>query len=380
MRYFRYTFLFLLPLLMACRGANSPVHDDGGETLTLRHADLLSITEHDGYTTVSITNPWDSTRTLHRYVLVPRNAELPEHLPEGDVVRTPLENMAVYTSVHCGLIDELGAYSSIRGVCDLQYINLPKVHDDVRSGRIRDLGETMSPNIEGVIDMQPDAILLSPFENSGSYGKVGKLGIPLIECADYMETSPLGRAEWMRFYGRLIGRTAEADSLFSCIEQRYDSIRTRASQTSRRPTVVTEMKIGSTWYVAGGESTVGHFISDAAGDYIYKDVKERGALPYSPETVYEKAREADLWLIKYNQATDVTLRDIASLWAMNTRMRAWQTGNVWVCNLSLTHFYEETPFHPDVLLSEYVSILHPELCAPPTTPSTICKYYKKAGQ
>jgi iron complex transport system substrate-binding protein len=107
MRYFRYTFLFLLPLLMACRGVNSPVHDDGGETLTLRHADLLSITEHDGYTTVSITNPWDSTRTLHRYVLVPRNAELPEHLPEGDVVRTPLENIAVYTSVHCGLIDEL---------------------------------------------------------------------------------------------------------------------------------------------------------------------------------------------------------------------------------------------------------------------------------
>lgn len=368
-------FPLLILLLLAANSCIKKSADtaDGGNELTMRHAQLLSIKKHEGYVTVSITDPWDSTHVLHRYVLVPKEQTMPASLPEGDVIRTPVTSAAVYTSVHCGLLDELGTYKYITGVCDLRYINLKKLHDDVKKGRIRDLGETMTPNIEAIMELHPDVILLSPFENSGTYGKTGKMGIPVIECADYMEASPLARAEWMRFYGMLFGCRDRADSLFNDIEQKYNDTKRRAASVKTRPTVVTEMKIGSTWYVAGGMSTVGILINDAGGDYIFKDVKERGALPYSPEKVYEKAREADYWLIKYNQATDLSLADLRSMWSMNARMKAYTTLHTYCCNLSSTHFFEETPFHPDVLLKEYVNILHPEL----QEQGAQLKYYKQ---
>lgn len=368
----RVIILLLAVILTGC-GKGDRHHDDGGTPVEMRYAKLLTVRDNGEYVTVQVTDPWDSTRVLHRYVLVSRDKELPGNLPEGDVVRVPLKNAVVYTSVHCGLISELGSYASIRGVCDLQYINMSQLHKDVEKGRIRDLGESMTPNIEGIMEMQPDAILLSPFENNGGYGKVGKMGIPLIECADYMENTPLGRAEWVRFYGLLFGRQREADSLFASVEKRYNELKAESRRMmkarGKKPTVVTEMKIGSTWYVAGGESTVGILIRDAGGDYIFKDVKEKGALPYNPEAVYEQAKDADVWLIKYNQATDMTLDDLKSLWAVNARMRAFTTGGTYGCNLSRTQFYEETPFHPDVLLSEYVNILNGAV--------GVLKYYKK---
>ena len=282
---------------------------DDSLPIEMKYSELLTMEQHDGYVTARITDPWDSTRTLHSYVLVPREEKLPDNLPDGDVIRTPIYNAVVYTSVHCGLIDELGAYDKIKGICDLQYINLPKLHKDVARGKIADLGETMTPNIEGLIDISPDAVMLSPFENSGSYGKLGKLGIPLIECADYMERTPLGRAEWIRFYGMLLGRQHEADSIFASVEQSYDDTRREAQQYKSRPTVVTEMKIGSTWYIAGGNSTVAILIDDAGGDYIFKNLHDKGAVPYSPEVAFEKAKDADFWLAEIQNARALIERE-----------------------------------------------------------------------
>ncbi|MBR6192151.1 MAG: ABC transporter substrate-binding protein [Prevotella sp.] len=351
----------LLTAMLTCCTVTTAYDNGGGDGIAMRYAQLLTLTQHDGYIRAKILDPWDSTRTLHEYVLVERSAPLPVHLPKGDVIRTPVTKAAVYTSVHCALLDELGAYGSIKGVCDLRYINMPRLQNDVARGRIIDLGESMTPNIEGIISMQPDAILLSPFENGGTYGKVGKMGIPLIECADYMETSPLGRAEWMRFYGLLFGCSERADSLFAAIEGRYNDLKSLTADAASRPTVVTEMKIGSTWYVAGGQSTVGILIRDAGGHYVFDDVNATGALPYSPEAVYDKAKDADCWLLKYNQATDMTLADLKQQWALNSRMKAFQRGTVYACNLLKTRFYEETPFHPDVILKEFASILHPDM-------------------
>lgn len=109
----------------------------------------------------------------------------------------------------------------------------------------------MNPDIEKVIDMHPDGILLSPYENSGGYGRIEKLNIPILECADYMETSALGRAEWVRFYGLLFGKEAEADSLFAGVEEAYLSLRNQVKDITPKPTVITELKTGGTWYVPG---------------------------------------------------------------------------------------------------------------------------------
>jgi Periplasmic binding protein. len=194
-------------LLASCSGRHktSSTSFDGEET-NLTYAEEIAIKKGDDYNMAIIRNPWDTTRILHTYILVDKNKPIPQNLPEGTVVRTPISKAIIYSSVHASLFDELEAFNAIAGVCDLNYIRLGKIHQACRNGDIADLGDGMSPNIEKIIDIHPDAILLSPFENSGGYGRIDKLNIPIIECADYMETSALGRAEWIKFYGMLTGK------------------------------------------------------------------------------------------------------------------------------------------------------------------------------
>lgn len=351
--------LIYICLLSACKGGQDRSVDDNNKAVKLRYSELLDIRRGEEYTTVTVRNPWDSTAILHRYVLIADGKEMPKDISANDIIRVPLKNTAVYTSILCSLMDEIGAMEAIKGVCDVEYIYMDKVRKGVAYGSIIDLGSSMTPNIEKLMDMHPDAMFISPFENSGSYGKLGKLQIPIIECADYMETTPLGRAEWMRFYGMLFGKEQEADSIFAAVEQNYNAMKAIADKQPERPTVVTEMKTGSTWYVAGGKSTVNILITDAGGEYIFKDIESGGAVPYSPEQVFAKAQGADYWLIKYNKATDLTLNELAEAWATNKHMAAYVNKNVYGCNLSKKRFFEETPFHPDILLRDYINILHP---------------------
>lgn len=364
--------MLLLFILCACNTKKEGGEVAEGTSLEMRYADLLSLTECDGYVYAQIKNPWDSTAILHSYILVEKDTELPADLPKGDVVRIPLDRSVVYTSVHCSLVDELGAYSAIKGVCDLQYIDIDKLQKDYKAGRIANLGESVNPDIETIIDLSPDAVLLSPFQNSGTYGKLGKIGIPIIECADYMETSALGRAEWMRFYGLLYGCREHADSLFTGIEEEYNSLKALAATAKHKPSVIVDLKFGSSWYVAGGNSTVGRLLADAGADYIFKDEKAQGSVPYAPEKVFDRGCNAEFWVIKYNQATDKTYEEIASDYSSYAQIKAFKDKNIYGCNTRFAAFYEETPFHPNRLLKDYIKAFHPELLK-----DYELRYYKK---
>lgn len=359
-------------LLSACGGGRVSQAVEQGDTLALRYADNLTLVVRDGYTVATLRDPWDTLRTLHTYVLVPREEAVPAGLPTGaTVVRIPLQRAVVYSSVHCGLLHELGAGSAIRGVCDLRYIKLPAIHRAVGEGKVVDCGNGMNPDMERIIDLHPDAILLSPFENSGGYGRVGKLGVPVVECADYMETSALGRAEWMRFYGLLFGVEQQADSLFAQVEADYLHLKEQARQVAERPTVVCELKSGSAWYVPGGRSTTGRILADAGAIYAFADDAHSGSVPLAFETVYDRAGEADVWLFKYNRAHDMTYGDLCADYVGYTAFNAYKQRNIYACNTGNAPFYEETPFHPDLLLADLIRILHPGLL------SGHLRYYQK---
>ena len=134
----------------------------------------------------------------------------------------------------------------------------------------------MSPVIEKIIDIHPDAILLSPFENSGGYGKLEDLDIPLVECAEYMEVSPLARAEWMRFYGLLFGKQKKADKLFAEVDESYNDLKQEAEEAGEGRSVMMDKLVGSVWYVPGGRSTIGQMIKDAGGRYPWEDDEHSG--------------------------------------------------------------------------------------------------------
>lgn len=356
-------FLFLLLLFSCCGDKTSRREPAHGDTIPMKYAHNLTLIRHEGYTEVLIRNPWDTAAVLHRYALVEEGADAPRLLQEGKetLVRVPLRRAGIFTAVHCGLVKELGRESSIRGICEIEYIYINSIRKAVREGRVADFGTAVDPDIEKIMDAQPDGLLISPFENTAGYGRVERLGIPIIECADYMEISPLARAEWVKLYGLLFGCYERADSLFRAVEERYLSLRDRASWVGHRPTLVAEKPYAGVWYVPGGNSAMGVLYRDAGAHYIFGDRKKNGSLSLSVETVFEKGQQADIWLIKYNQSVPLTLNQLISDYPPFASFRSVRSGRVYGCNMENSHFCEETPFHPDLVLGSLVQIIHPEL-------------------
>ncbi len=356
-----FTYLITVLFLSACSGKGGTAAVSTGDTIKLKYADNLTLIDYKEYKVAQLRNPWDTTKVLHTYILIDKTKPEPQNLPEGTIIRTPLSKAVVYSAVHCSLLKQLGALKGIGGICDLKYIKMQEIHDGCRKGTIVDTGDGMNPDIEKIIDLHPDAIMLSPFENSGGYGRVEKLNIPIIECADYMETSALGRAEWMRFYGMLFGKQAQGDSLFTNVEKEYLSLKKQAVNALPKPSVICDLKSGSAWYMPGGKSTTAGIYADAGGDYVFKSENHSGSVPLAFETVFDKGQNADFWLIKYNQPANMTYRQLAKEYRPYSGFRAFKQHQVYGCNTNTVPFYEESPFHPDYLLKDLIKIFHPTL-------------------
>ena len=327
---------------------------------SIRYALGFNATNHDGYVKVEVHDPWNKGQLLQRYILVPRDKPLPEGLPKGTVVRVPLRNIVVYTSVHSAILDALGAAEHIVGVCEPRYIKVPSVIDRISEGLTKDLGEATSPNIERMIEVGTEVVLASPFDHGG-YGSVEKIGIPIIECADYMEINPLGRAEWIKFIGLFTGQSERADSLFRITESNYLETKALVENIAVRPRLMTGMKYGSPWYVPSGESFMAHIYKDAGADYLFSYLPGTGSTPMSFETVLEKAIHADIWLINFNRDEDMTYGALKSDYSPYSKFDAFRNRRIYGNNTSYSMFYEEVPMHPDYLLAELIAIFHPQL-------------------
>ena len=379
MRSVRFLFLTtIVVLLTACRGGQTSSVQAVGDTLAFKYATQLTVVRYDGYTVVTLKNPWKEGMTLHQYLLVPTSAAadsslftLHSSLPNATVIRTPLSRSMIFSTVHCAMLMDFGKQDCIAGVADLKYIKIPWIQQQVQQGKITDVGDGLSPVVEKIIDQRPDALFLSPFENSGGYGKLEDIDIPIVECAEYMESTPLGRAEWLRFYGLLFGCEQKADSLFDAIDKNYNQLKTLVTQKNR-PSVLLDNVTGSVWYVPGGKSTIGQMIQDAGGNYPWAADEHSGSVSLPFENVLEKAGETDVWLFRYSSDHDITYDELRSEHHGYSQFKAFRDKNVYGCNVELSPFYEETPFRPDWLLNDFIRILHPELegLAP-------LRYYKK---
>ena len=437
--------LLALLVLTACQGGKTTAGEaEEGDTLKMKYAKLLTIVKYgekgtassdkdaEGaeyqYAEVNVANPWKAGTLLHRYILIPKGEEGDETVTRlalqrtsgmgctTDTVRTPVERSAVFIAPHCQLMYELGCQQAIRGVCDLNYINIPDVRKRAASAgkassgnassgnassgnassgnasaqnSIVDCGSSMAPDIERIIALKPEAILVSPFENSGGYGKLDKLHIPIIEAADYMESSPLGRAEWMKFYGMLFGKDKnisttvagkalttvagkaseatlpascelKADSLFAKIEKEYLKLKAEAGKLPKGLSILTERKTGNVWYVPGGQSTIGILLKDANARYIFSDDKHSGSLPMSPEQILAKGSQVDVWAFKYFGGAPLSQVQLLQEYDGYKALAAFSRGNIYQVDTSTVPYFELTSFHPELLLREFIILAHGE--------------------
>lgn len=346
---------------LSCKNGGTQASNDGGDTIKLKYAELLTMVRHEGYIEVKLADPWNEGKTLHTYILVPNDERTPDNLPKGTIVRTPIQRAVVATSVHCSLLMNMGKGNSICGVCDIGYINLPWIQQQYKSGKIADCGNGMTPTLEKIIDINADAILISPFQNSGGYGRLTEWGRPIIETADYMETSALGRAEWMKFYGLLFGSEEKAEQMFNGVEKRYNDLKATAKAAGKGKSVIMDKLTGSVWYVPGGHSTIGRIIADANADYPFASDENSGSLPLPFETVFDKGNTADVWLFRYSSPTPATYSSFKAENKGYAEFKAYKNKAVYGCNTMTSTFYEDTPFNPDVLLKDFIIITHPQL-------------------
>ena len=180
--YFKHILIICcVAILCGCsKNRQQPATDNSNGSFS--EARLINTSATDNYTVVTIHDPWNKGKTLHTYVLVPKSAPMPESLPKGNVIRTPVENALVYSSVHAQAIKELGKVSAVRGICDAEYYKIPEIVAGVKNGKISNAGSSMAPSLEKIIALKPEVIVLSPFHNGG-YGAVAKLGMPRMESA-----------------------------------------------------------------------------------------------------------------------------------------------------------------------------------------------------
>lgn len=352
----RVIYIFLLLILVAC----SKKTDDRTILHSNDYAEGYAVETFDGYTVVEVRNPWDTLEILQRYILVPKTSELSDEMPDGVVVRTPVERAAVYASLHCGMIKELRKEHTITGICDVHYNADLDLKRRVEVGEVADLGSSFLPDVEKIISIAPEVIIVSPYKDKGD-DKVSRLGIPVIEMADYMESLPLARTEWIKFLSMLFECEELADSIFQATEDEYNTLAKVGRSIENRPTLLCELKTGGVWYQPGGESYMAQLYRDAGIDYLWSDNKDKGSISLSYEEVFARGAGADLWLMKYADENDKTLKSLVEEYPPYANFKPCSDKNVWGVNALKVPFYEEMPLYPHYVLRDLMLMAHPEM-------------------
>lgn len=358
--------LVVLFLLIGCASAELPT------AVPLRYAKLLRMTEQPDYIWSEVVSPWDTTLILHQYLLIDKGVSsekvrtLQTQHKTAVVVRTPLQRSLMQSTVHASLALQLGAQQQLVGLCDTAFIVAP----ELKKLHLSDFGRGDQPNVERIIAAQTDACWFAPFEEM-RYTSLERANIPIIDCADYLETTPLGRAEWMRFYGRLWGKSQLADSLFEEEVRQYEDLAQKIKESSEssqnslrntrnlshKPRVWLDLPWQSTWYVPGGKSYLSALIADAGGDYAFQHNDKSGSLPLPLERAWKYAQQAEVWIIKGGQEVPSDYAELSQLSRVYAHFPAVRSHRVWVCNTMQVPYYEQTPFSPALLLREWCQML-----------------------
>ncbi len=346
--------------LTACKESPKKTAITPEQNSLVEYAEVFTVDKQKEYTLINIKNPWDSTKLLQTYVLVDRDKQLPANLPKGTIIRTPVQSAVAYSVVHCTSLYEIGKFDILKGICESKYIRKAEIQQKLLENKVQDLGLASSPDIEKIMELEPEVIFTSPISGQ-NYGQIEKLRIPIIEVPDYMESHPLGRAEWIRFYSFFVGNETIADSLFNETKNNYNLIKEKVANVQYRPSVFTDTRYQSSWNMPGGKSYLANMLNDAGGYYVWSDDNSKSFLPLPFEAVLDKAGEADYWLIKYHASENLTRESLKKEYSSYALFKAYKEKHVYGCNTFFKDYYEDLPTHPDYILKDFAAIFHPDL-------------------
>lgn len=324
------------------------------------HARLFSIEYKKDAKIVRIKNPFDTTRALKTYLLVKEGVRPGTNLPEGQMIKIPVQKVALAYATHVGFFKELGLLGRVNGISQKKYIKNKQVTKAVKEGRIKEFGPSHHINTEKLLQVGPELLFVAPFKDN-RYEKIRDLGIPIAINSSYMETTPLARAEWIKFISYFFNRERKARQIFDSVAHHYQRLTRKVEHKKDPPTIFSGKKIGQTWYVPGGNSYMASFFKDAGARYLWEDNRQSGSLPLDFETVFYRASDADFWCIKENFKHRYTYAQLGSENVHYSEFDAFQNRQIIFCNTHSSPYYEEGILEPNVILADLINILHPGL-------------------
>lgn len=331
---------------------------------TIEYASGLSIVAYEGYSVLKVTNPWPEANKKFTYILKEKNGSIPDSLQKHTTIQVPLQTIVVTSTTNIPFLEMLGIEKSLVGFPHTDYVSSEKTRKLIHAGRIKNIGQNEKLNMEQLIDLNPNLIVTFGIDNNNpAIDNLQKSGLKVLVQADWMEQTPLGKAEWIKLYGALFGKQKEAKTIFDGIVKNYNDAKQLVASQQPTATVLYGSMYGDQWYVAKGNSWVAQFMKDAKANYLWANVNGSGSLSLPFEKVLEKAKTAQYWI-----ATG-SFKSIAELKNSNphyNQFDALQAKNVYTFESKLgatggTIYYELAPSRPDLVLKDCIKIFHPEL-------------------
>ncbi|MEA3505638.1 MAG: ABC transporter substrate-binding protein [Bacteroidota bacterium] len=334
------------------------------------YAEGFSFSKFQKFDIINLNNPWDASLPPTR-VLLYRKGDNIDNLPEGlKKLQIPLKRIVSLSGTQVAFINKLKEDNTVIGVDNFNYVTDEKLKKRIADGEVVEIGSPGSFNIEKLISISPDVLMVSPFKNQ-SFNKLKETGIEIFPFADYLETHPLGRTEWIKVVGALLDKKAMADSLFERIEQCYIDLSLIVSDAELKPTVLSSKPYGGVWYLPGGESYMAKLFADAGAEYLWADDNHSGSLSLDFETVYFKGANADFWRLIVTDPDNYSYEKLKQEDNRFADFKSFKQKKVFFCNAHKVDYYNAGAVEPDIILSDLIDVFHPGLLD-----SYSAKYYK----
>ncbi len=320
-----------------------------------------------GITVITISSPWPNAESAFTYALVPKNlaASLTLNNQEYDaVVATPVERIVVTSTTHIPALEALGVIDRLVGFPSTAFISSKKAREHIEEGLIKELGNNETINTEMTISLNPEVVIGFGINNQNkAYKTLIRSKVPVVYNGDWTEETPLGKAEWIKFFATFFNKEKKADSIFKTIEAEYKNTKMLATNARSKPTVLTGGLYKDVWYVSGGKSWMAQFLKDAQTDYLWKDTPETGSISLSVESVLDKGQKAQFWL---NPSMHTSYSEMATANRHYQQFDAYKNKNIFSNTIAKGPsggllFYELAPQRPDLVLKDLIHIFHPTL-------------------
>ena len=362
MKRFVFALISIIYFFISCdtstKASDNDIEEDSSLNL-VRYAENFEIYPYKSGYKLIIKNL--SKRNDTEFYLFNDSVKIPSDLNDKIIIRTPINSAIAFSSTQWAVFQKLGELDKVKGILESNYTKNEEILRLVSEGDIIDVGMSTNVNTEKVIHLQPDLILYTPYPTL-DFSDLGKLsGSTMLPFPDYLESHPLGRAEWMKVIGILCEKEDVTNKWFSDVVKRYESLSSICSEVEEKPTVFSDLPFENQWYVPGGKSYIAKIFNDAGADYIWKHNESTGSLHIDAENVLLNAQNADYWRVINSYDEPFTYERLAKENELYPLFKAFKEKQLLVCDVRECGYFEQSQYEPDVLLADFIYHFHPDL-------------------